>query len=180
MFIFFFYIFVARFLDVHLQHQLREYDQYYFHDLMVDDDILLILLSKERYSPKISISDAMMSEMSTKNSYSNLSYALISFDIFEFDSELEKNMKLIKKKNIITKNNSNGINPHVREKIVDSNRLFFNYDVINSTPCTSIISLYEYVSSEHITCRRDIIRPQLSFDRKSVFYNIDNKFLCIT
>ncbi len=173
-FVFFVSLFV-QILGCSLPYQLRNYDQYYFHDLMVDQEKILVLLSKENYSPEVSLSAAMMNEMSTRTSFSELSYSLLSFDIDIFNSDWEENLKLFNKKNIVKQKNIDGINPHTRERIVDWSKLFFNYDIIDLIPCTSVLNLENHFYSTHITCRRDIIAPQLSFDRKSVFYIINNQ-----
>ena len=158
-----------------LQHQLRSYVQYYFHDLEIKQDKIYILLGKERYSPNVSISAAMMNEMSTGTSYSLLSYGLLSFDIRKFETSSTSNIDLYDKKNLITQKTIKEANPHVREKIVDSNRLLFSYDIYNIKPCVSLILLNDNINVEHITCMQDIIPIGLSFDRSVYSYTRENQ-----
>ena len=157
-----------------LPYQVTSYTEYYFHDLKVENNRLLTLISKEKYSPEVSVSAAMMNEMSTRKAYSLLSYALLSFDIGDFESN-STTLNLLDKKNIVTRKALKTINPYVREKIIDWNKVFFSYDVLMDRPCTTMLILENDYYSKHITCRRDIRNIEMSFDRSTFFYIKDNQ-----
>ena len=175
LFIFFIFFVCLSVINCSLSTQLRSYTQYYFHDFKIEDNSFVILFSKEKYSPKVSLTAAMMNEMSTNNSYSLLSYSLLAFDRKIFEVRNSGDLNLLWEKNIIKEKRVEGLNPHMRGYVIDKKRLLLNYDIVNFTPCTSLISIDNSFQVEHVTCRGDIRNTRLSFDRNQYYYILDNR-----
>ena len=94
--IFFFYILVV---GCTLPSQIRSYTEYQFHDLVVEDEKVLILMGKKKYSPEISVKSAMVGHIPSKDSYTLLSYALLSFRVSDFYHDSNKSIiNLLNKK----------------------------------------------------------------------------------
>jgi hypothetical protein len=61
-----------------VKNQLMSYTEYHLHDLIVEDNNIYLLLEKKMYSPNLSLSAAMMSEMPSGNAYRNISVSILS------------------------------------------------------------------------------------------------------
>ena len=163
-------LFSTFFTGCTVKNQLRSYTEYHLHDLIVEDNNIYLLIEKKIYSPNLSFSAAMMSEMPSGNAYKNISVSLLSI---EKKSLLrEENLQINNEKNII---NNENISENIYLYFVNKNILFSSYNFVNKTNFFSFLYLKGDKDYTNLSEENNVIFLCKSFNRIYYVYSVDNK-----
>ena len=157
-----------------LPYQLMHYTSYRFHDFIVNEDKMLIMMEMEEYSPRVSIGTTITGNVSSEKRYSYKSYYIVTIDIKSISN------KYIKKHNYLFNNilSKNELSGWIDILLINPNLLYSSKDFVNNENYPSIINISKNNKSQIITKEDSSYLFIPSFDKsKILFTHSDRIFL---